>query len=317
MYRKPFNSILIVCTLVIFGFTDVIQAQSIPVSETPGSFSDVSLKRSKVPESQPLRGEDVLWQRDVYRMLDLTNGQNAALYYPVQPIEDRMNLFSMIFDAVANGKLTAYEFLDGREVFTDSYAIKFKAILKKFEIPYKEKNDPKKINASIYEIDPDDIPSADVTLYYLKEIYYLDQRNSSIKIRTLALCPVIVSTDEMGERRTKPMFWIPFETLKPFISQISTAADSLNSATRLSVYDFFNQRRFKGDIYKVSNMKNQSLMEYCKTPEDMKAEQLRLEKELKDINNTLWEPSQKALREEEALQKEKNTNDQKRKKQKK
>jgi len=303
MYRKRIFGILIICTIVIFGMTGKLNAQNKPASSTkdPGSFSEVSFKKSKVPESQPVRGEDILWKRDVYRMIDLKKGQNGALYYPVEPIGDQMNLFSLIFDLIANNKITAYEYIDGREIFTDAYAVKFKDLLKRFEIPYKEKNDPKKANASIFEIDGVDIPSSEVTLYYVKEMWYLDQRNSTVKTRPMALCPILVRDDEMGETRTYPMFWIPFESLKPYLSQMSVSADSLNSATRLSAYDYFNQRRYEGDIYKVSNLKNQTIMQYCKTPETIKAEQERLEKELSQIDTTLWEKSQKQLLEEANL----------------
>lgn len=307
MHRKKLNGILSICTLVIFGMTGQLNAQNKPTSstETPSSFSEVSLKKSKVPETQLVRGDDVLWKRDVYRVVGLKTGPNGSLYYPIEPSGDKMNLFSTIFDLVASSKITAYEYLDGREVFTDLYAIKFKDVLKRFDIPYKEKNDPRKLNAMIYEIDAVDIPSEEVNKFYVKEIWYLDQRNSSIKVKTTALCPILIREDEMGETRTYPMFWIPFESLRPYLSQMSIAADSLNSASRLSAYDFFNQNRYQGDIYKVSNLKNQTIMDYCKTPEAIKAEQERLEKELKSMDATLWEPSQKQIREEEELRKAK------------
>ncbi|MCK9311250.1 MAG: gliding motility protein GldN [Bacteroidales bacterium] len=300
MYRKRINSILIVCTLMIFGMTGGLNAQNKPTSSTEnsGSFSEVSLKKSKIPESQLARGEDIVWKRDVYRMIDLKKSQNGILYYPVEPIGDRMNLFSLIFDLVANNKISSYEYLDGREIFTDAYAIKFKDLLKRFEIPYREKNDPKKANASIFEIDAVDIPSTEVTLYYIKELWYLDQRNSTVNAKPVALCPILVRDDEMGETRTYPMFWISFESLKPYLSQIPVSADSLNSATRLSAYDYFNQRRYEGDIYKVSNLKNQTIMQYCKTPETIKAEQERLEKEFLNIDTSLWEKSQRQLQKE-------------------
>jgi len=283
--------------------TGELNAQKKPTSSTeiPGSFSDVSLKNSKISESQPVRGDDILWKREVYRIVDLKSGQNGSLYYPVETSGDKMNLFSMIFDLVANNKIAVYDYLDGREIFSDSYAVKFKDLLKRFEIPYKEKNDPRKANASIFEIDAVDIPSAEVTAYYLKEMWFLDQRNSSVRVKVMALCPILIREDEMGETRRHPMFWVPFETLKPFLSQLSIVADSLNSASRLSVYDYFNQRRYRGDIYKVSNLKNQTIWDYCKTPETIKAEQERLEKELKHIDGIFWEPSQKQLREEAEL----------------
>jgi len=300
MYRKEITGILIICTIVIFGMTGELNAQNKPVSSTevPGTITEVSLKNNKVSASQPLRGEDIVWKRDVYRIIDLKADQNGALYYPIEPDENNKNLFCMMFGLLANNQINAYEYIDGKEVFTDSHIIKFKDILKAQDIIYKEKKDPKNANASIYDIEPSDVPSSEVTQFYVKEIWFLDQRNSSIKVKTVALCPLLIREDETGEPRSYPLFWIPFETLKPFLSQMSIVADSLNSASRLSVYDYFNQRRYKGDIYKVSNLKNLNIMQYCKTPEEIKAEQQRLEKQLNNMGSTLWEPSQKLLREE-------------------
>lgn len=299
MYIKRTIDLLVIGILAIFGIPENTQAQNKAASTTemPGPYSEVSLNKNKIPESIPVKWEDIIWQREVYRTIDLSIGQNAALYYPVEPSGDKMNLFSMIFDIVANGRVTAYEYLDGKELFTNQYAVKFKDILKRFEIPNKEVRDPKNANTNIYEIEAADIPSSEVTLFYVKEFWYLDKMNTSIKVKTLALCPVLVREDETGETRRLPMFWIPFESLKPFIAQIPIAADSLNSAKRLSIYDYFNQRRYKGDIYKVSNLKNQTIWDYCKTPEAIKSEQVCLEKSLQNIDSTLWEPGQKQLKE--------------------
>jgi gliding motility associated protien GldN len=299
MYIKRTIDLLVISILVIFGIPEKTQAQNKQASATEVSdpYSEVSFKKNKVPEPIPVRWEDIIWQREVYRTIDLSIGQNTTLYYPVEPSGDKMNLFSMIFDIVANGKVTVYEYLDGKEVFTNQYAVKFKDILKRFEIPYKEVPDPKNINANIYEIEAVDIPSSEVTLFYVKELWFLDKMNSSLKVKTLALCPVLIREDETGETRRLPMFWIPFESLKPFLSQIPVAVDSLNSARRLSIYDYFNQRRYNGDIYKVSNLKNQTIWDYCTTPEAIKAEQERLEKGLENIDSTLWEPGQKQFKE--------------------
>ena len=294
IHRTLLGSFLLLCTGL------VAQTKTPTVADQPGSFPETSFKKSKLMESPEIRGEDVLWKRDVYRMVDLTNGINASLYYPVEPSADRMNLFCTLFDLVATGKLTAYEFLDGREVFSDAYAIKFKDLLKRFEIPFKEKPDPKKAGNTIFDINAVDIPSAEVTLFYVKEAYYLEQRTSTMGIKTLAICPVLNRTDENGETRKYPMFWIPFDALKPYLGQIPVASDTINSVSRMNAYDFFRQHRYQGDIYKVSNLRNLSLYDYCKTPEAIKAEQERLEKELKAMNNALWEPSQRDLREAEA-----------------
>jgi len=301
MKMNRIKGILIACTLCLTtsGFCQTTQTKQTTTGD-PGAFPEVSFKKSKIADSQQTRGEDVLWKRDVYRMVNLLDGNNGALYFPVEPTPERQNLFCTIFSMVADGRLTAYEYLDGREIFTDAYALKFKDLLKRFEIPFKEKADPKKAGAFIYDIDAIDIPSGEVSLFYVKEVYYLDQRNSTMRIKTMAVCPVLIRTDETGETRKFPMFWIPFENLKASLSQIPVSADTINSVNRMNAYDFFNQHRYKGDIYKVSNLRNQSLFDYCHTPEDIAKEQVRLEKELKDMSDKLWEPSQREMRAAEA-----------------
>jgi gliding motility associated protien GldN len=301
MKMNRIKGILIACTLTLTftGFGQNTQTKQTTTGD-PGAFPEVSFKKSKIAENQQTRGEDVLWKRDVYRMVDLLDGLNGALYFPVDPTPEHQNLFWTIFTMVADGRLTAYEYLDGREIFNDTYTLKFKDLLKRYEIPYKERADPKKAGAFIYDIDAVDIPSAEVTLFYVKEVYYLDQRNSTMRIKTMAICPVLIRTDETGQTNKYPMCWIPFETLKASLSQIPVSADTINSVSRMNAYDFFNQHRYKGDIYKVSNLRNQSLFDYCHTPEDIAKEQIRLENELKNMSDKLWEPSQREMREAEA-----------------
>jgi len=300
MNMNRIKGILIACTLCLTatGFCQTTQTKQATTGDTD-AFPEVSFKKSKIAETQQTRGEDVLWKRDVYRMVNLLDGNNGALYFPVVPTAERKNLFCTIFSMVASGRLTAYDYMFEREIFSDDYTLKFKDMLKLREIPFKEKADPKKAGAFIYEFDDVDIPSAEVTLFYVKEVYYLDQRNSTMRIKTVAVCPVLVRTDETGETGKHPMFWVPFESLKAALSQIPVSADTTNSVNRMNAYDFFNQHRYKGDIYKVSNLRNQSLFDYCRTPEDLIKEQARLEKELRDMSDKLWEPSQREMREAE------------------
>jgi gliding motility associated protien GldN len=280
--------LLCICT---FTATSLLAQTKQTASNTTysGTVTELSFKNVHQPTAQTTRPEDVVWKRDVYRILDLNNIQNAPLYYPVEASADKRNLFSTIFDAVSKNNLKAYTFMDDREVFTEEFAVKFKDVLKRFDIPYVEKSDPKQANSTIFEVNPVDIPSREVTLFYLKEITYLDQRTSSIKTKAVAICPVRVSTDDYEGIRRTPFFWIPIESLKPLLSAQGLAADSLNSAERITMYDYFNQRRYKGDIYKVSNLKNQNIYDYCKTPEAIKAEQERLEKELSMRSKAIWE----------------------------
>jgi len=262
-----------------------------------GTVTSMSFKDVKQPDPLKTRAEDIVWKRDVYRIVDLTVGNNAVLYYPVEATAEKKNLFSSLFEAIAQNKVKAYEYQDGREIFTDAYAIKFKDLLKRFDIPFKERTDPKRPGTTIFDIEGVDIPTSEVVTYYVKETVYLDARTSTVQTKTIALCPVLVRFDDNEGTRKFPMFWIPIEAVKDYLSTQSVAADSMNSAERYTLYDYFNLRRYTGDIYKVSNPKNQTIFEYCSTPEAIKAEQERLEKELKEVGNALWEPNEKDLKE--------------------
>ena len=110
--------------------------------------------------------EEVVWRRDIYREIDLEKDMNAGLYYPVEPIDKQMNLFTYIFKLALNGYLPVYEYrLDGNEVFNDSSKVKIKTVLDNYHIFYEENNGK-------IRVDNSDIPSAEVKMYYLKESAY-------------------------------------------------------------------------------------------------------------------------------------------------
>ena len=51
--------------------------------------------------------EDPSWRRDIYRSIDLTKDENAALYYPVEQQGNSMNLFTLLFKLLNTGKIPA------------------------------------------------------------------------------------------------------------------------------------------------------------------------------------------------------------------
>ena len=145
------------------------------------------------------------WMRVIYRQIDLTKEQNAPLYYPTQPMNGQMNLFSIIFQLVCEGKLSAYEYLDGYEDFSDNRKLDLKVMLDRCRIFYEET--PGKDNEpASFVVNESDIPSGDVRSYYIKEAWYFDQNNSVFDVKTLAICPILTIVDDMGQN-TMPMFW--------------------------------------------------------------------------------------------------------------
>jgi hypothetical protein len=51
--------------------------------------------------------------------------------------------------------------------------------------------------------------------------------------------------------------------------------------------DFFRKRSYQGEIYKTGSPGNRSIAQYTSTPEEMKAEQERIEQELLDFEQLI------------------------------
>ena len=55
-----------------------------------------------------------------------------------------------------------------------------------------------------------------------------------------------------------------------------------------TIDDYFRRRMFEGDIIKTQNLLNQPLQAYCPTPDSLKKEQERIEKQLVSFEDSLW-----------------------------
>lgn len=237
---------------------------------------------------QTVMPEEVAWKREIYRTIDLKEEKNAALYYPVEPIGDRMNLFSLLFKLMSEGKVPAYEYrLDGTEVMTSQNKINFKDVLDRFHIYYTEKVEGRRDTMLI--IDNSDIPSAEVLSYFVKEVSYFDNRSSTYNSKVVAICPVLHRAGDFSTEVTKyPMFWLNYNDLSSYLVRMPVMTSNLNNTSNISLEDYFAKRMFKGDIYKTTNMLNQTLAQYCPNDSAIVKEQKKIEGQLEAFEKNLW-----------------------------
>ena len=248
--------------------------------------------------------DDVPWRRDVYRELDLTKDENAALYYPVEARGNEMNLFTLLFRLLNTGKIPAYEYkLDGKEDFTQANRMHFKDMLERYNVFFEI--DGNKIN-----VNDADVPSAEVLSYYVKESTYYDEQTATFHSRVVALCPILHRSDDFSfDTRKYPMFWVKIEDVEPYLSQRMIMISNLNNASRMSMADFFATNKYKGTIYMTTNMQGKSLQQEVaarqqaeaekaagvvdslalRETQAMQREQNRIEKQLADFEKHIWE----------------------------
>jgi len=227
--------------------------------------------------------EDVVWRRDIYREIDLNENSNAGLYYPVEPIDRQLNLFTYVFKLALNGYIPVYEYrLDGNELFTDSARVQIKTILDNYHIYYEQKDGKLRVDNS-------DIPSAEVKMYYLKESAYYDQANSTFHRQVQSICPVMLREDDFGGEASKyPLFWVKYSDLAPFLSRQTVMTSNLNNAATMSMEDYFTLNRYQGKIYKTNNMLGKTLAQYCPTDSAMRREQKKIEAELMAFEQNIF-----------------------------
>lgn len=223
------------------------------------------------------------WMRVIYRQLDMLNEKNAPLYYPVAPMNGMMNLFTTIFQLAGDGKLPIYQYIDGYEIFDEAHRANFKEVLDRFEILYETVPGG---TQERFVINESDVPSEEVKSFYIKEAWYFDQNNSVYDVKTLAICPIITRMMDIGDQTT-PMFWVPYEEVRPYVANNYIMTSNVNNAKTFTVDDYFRRRMFEGEIIKTENLLNLPLQAYC-SPDSMKIEQERIEAELVAFEKALW-----------------------------
>lgn len=245
--------------------TDNKQTENYKVAEMTG-------KRQQLYDTKMASDADVSYQKWVYRKLDLEKEKNAALYYPEEIIDNQDNLFRIIYRLVSENKIPAYEYLDGREIFTDEYKINFPELLQRFELG-------------------DEVPSSQVTNYYIIEKWEFDNRSNSMKTTVEAICPVLDKYGDFGDRLHYPMFWVKYDILRPYLVNSFIAADDDNNLQRYTIDDFFTLRLYDGEIYKTKNNRNLSLAQMYPDEDALKHAQDSIDTHLNNYGKDLWVPS--------------------------
>ena len=251
-------------------------------------------------EKKDTHDADLSYMREIYRDLDLTKAPNAPLYYPEDLIDGRENLLRVILGSVVDGRIPAYEYLDGRELFTDQYKVNVGEMLDRFGIYYTEAKGST-AKAPKYQIDEADMPTGQVLNYYIIEKWEFDRRSNRMKTRVEAICPVMTRSGDFGGEAKYPMFWVKFDALRPFLAKQYVFISDDNNIPQYSLDDYFTMGMYDGEIYKTRNLRNLSMAQLYPDEDTRKLAQDSIDNRLKNYGKHLWVPT----REEYLAQKEK------------
>ena len=255
------------------------------------STTGVTQRMQTFYEDEPVSDSELQWMRVMYRQLDLTKDANGALYFPDEPVDGQENLFRIIMRLLANDELAAYEYLDGREVFTDNYRIKVRDMLDRFHILYTDAKGSTEKRPK-FNIEEADVPASEVLTYYIIEKWEFDKRSNRMRTRIEAICPVLHRSGDFGGEAVRyPMFWVKYDELRPHLSTQNIFTDDDNNLATCTYDDYFQLGLYDGEIYKTRNLKNKSLMQLHPDPEEMKHAQDSIQNRLDTFEDKLWVPS--------------------------
>jgi len=242
--------------------------------------------RAPVPYAQ-LREADLMYEKWVWRTIDVREKINHNFYYPLEPLNNRQNLLKIIMDAVQEGSITAYD-----AGYDDEFTVpmtketvgKIGASIDTIKIP--DLIDPSIERDSVIETK---LEPKNVLEWQLKEIWFFDKQKSVMDVRIIGMCPVRYVYDKVsGEFKGKQqMFWIYFpEARKTFAK--NEVFNRFNDSERRTWDDIFWKRIFGSYIVKESNPYDRRIADY-KIGMDALIEADRIKGDLMNIEHDLWD----------------------------
>ena len=245
-----------------------------------GFYERLYLEEKDAVELPYVREADILYQKRVWQRIDLREKINQTLYFPTQPTGNRKSLSQVLYDAVIDGEVTAY---DG---FVDDFS---QPLTREQVIDHLEEEvTVERADApdTTYTIDFD---PADVTRIHIKEDWFFDSKRSTLEVRIIGICPLRERLDpETGEFiGYEPLFWIYYPEARDVLVN-QEVFNPRNDAARVSYDDMFLRRRFNSYIYKESTVSDRAIEDY-KSGLDALLEAEEIEDEIRYFEHDVWE----------------------------
>jgi gliding motility associated protien GldN len=282
---NPVRHLVTLGCALLFAFGGQAQTQSV----LDGAYvKETNLTKRVVPYPS-LREADVMYVRRIWQDIDLRQKINQMFYFPVDPIEDRKNLFDVIRYALeTEGSLTAYS--TGPAGDDDEF---------RYTMTPSEVDSMLNPIVIIPQFDPitgevigsmeaaTTINSQDIVRYRIKEDWVWDRQRSQRHIRIIGLAPIIEKKDDEGNSQgLAPLFWLYYPECR-YVFANSECYNYANDAQRRTFEEIFQKRYFSSYIIKETNVFDRSISDYAQGL-DALLESERIKDELFTIEHDLW-----------------------------
>ncbi|MEX0987678.1 MAG: gliding motility protein GldN [Bacteroidales bacterium] len=271
-------------TSISQGGPGTAQATEIP--------EDVYTREHIIPTKKPipypyLREADVMWSKDLWRIIDLRQRMNYPLRYPeTEPIEHRYSLYQLLMEGIRSGEIRAFAYNNFNNPFSEPTTLK--EVYKRVEADTVFGDD----GVEVLRVN---INGGTVKGFYVREKWYFDKQHSEMRVRITALAPLIIKP-KIDAQTGQPMpgvdriipFFVYFPECRDLFATHSVYNPN-NDAQNISFDDMFIQRRFASTIASESNeFGNRFIVDYV-TGQDALMEAQRIKNDLFIMEHDLWE----------------------------
>jgi gliding motility associated protien GldN len=223
----------------------ILNISSSIFTQTLDDFTPRTITQEKPVLKYPeLNERDIMWQKRIWRVIDVREKINQSFLNPEQ------TFFEILTVAARAGKLQLFS------IEKDDFSMplpmdSINEILTVVDtvLNFCAFNDGEFVNIVRNELNYEDVKR-----YRLKEIWYLDNQTSTMKVRILGIAPLIDVHDDNGNFiYEKPLFWVHYPSARDVFAR-ATVFNTGNDSSGMTWEDLFEMRKFSSYIYKESNV---------------------------------------------------------------
>ncbi len=262
------------------------------LAQTPNVLDGAYVKETNLTKRvipyPHLREADVMYKRRIWQEIDMRQKFNHPFYFPLDPIQDRKNLFDVVREALlVEGSLVAYSagpLGDDDEFTSPLSADSIRKILNPVTL-VKEYDEYGEVIGTLKQ--SNELSSDKITRYRIKEDWIWDRQRSERYVRILGIAPMLEDFDIDGNSvGFRPLFWLYYPECR-YVFANSEVYNMFNDAQRRTYEDLFQKRYFSSYIVKEDNAFNRKIVSYARGL-DALAESERIQHELFNIEHDIW-----------------------------
>ncbi|MBN8677552.1 MAG: gliding motility protein GldN [Chitinophagales bacterium] len=228
---------------------------------------------------QPIREADILWEKRIWRVIDVREKMNLPFAAPESP------LFSILAEAVSSGKLPAYSTQDDKFTKRLTTADVRDLLVKRDTIWVYDDTEFTEEKLKIVE---NETNWEDVKRFRVKESWFFDTKTSTLRCRILGIAPIIDVRDEEGNFRYEmPLFWVYYPAARDYLAQHKAITHGENWSATTTWEDVFEKRYFASYIMKENNVQDLRLQDLY-TGLDLLMESDKIKNELFSREHDMW-----------------------------